>query len=221
MAKEGTHYPALEFEDYVAIPIINSMSKFTIKNLIVRDDSNKPGIKISELKIKDYLDQEIVFDTEITKTTKPEELYKLLLPFKEKWTNGHLAILLVENEDLEKYELVFGLGVPLNEEKMKEKMLFICNQGMHRSKTASEIFGGDYAGLYSENNPLTSEKITKADIVFVMEEDQRKEIAKRFPKEYLTKKILNLDIADMYSYGSEKLKNKLKSAMKTMKGEIK
>ena len=86
-------------------------------------------------------------------------------------------------------------------------LLFICNQNQHRSKTAEMIFKEEYSvrsrGLY--NNEVTSADLGWADIVFVMEENQRKEISLRFPKEYLRKRILCLDIPDIYQYGDDRL----------------
>jgi hypothetical protein len=115
--EEGTHYPALKFEEYVASVIIKSKSQFTIKNLIVKNNSNKEGIQLANLNIEEYLNKELVFDTQITKTTKPEELYKLLLPYKNKWSTDQLPKLLVEDEDVETYERVFGLGMVMTEKK--------------------------------------------------------------------------------------------------------
>jgi predicted protein tyrosine phosphatase len=90
------------------------------------------------------------------------------------------------------------------------KVLFICNQNENRSKTAEELFKDKFqtrsAGLYNEN-PLKEKDLDWADIVLVMEEDQRTEISKRFPKLYLKKKILSLDIPDLYYYNQESLKN--------------
>jgi predicted protein tyrosine phosphatase len=97
--------------------------------------------------------------------------------------------------------------------KQKNKLLFVCNQGQNRSKLASELFGGNYAGLYSEKHPLTKELLEEAQIVFVMEEEQRKTIGEQFPKQYLSKKIINLNIPDIYDYSSEELKTKLQKAM--------
>ena len=94
------------------------------------------------------------------------------------------------------------------------KVLFICNQNQNRSKTAEELFKGKYntksAGLYN-GRPVTKKQLSWADTVIVMEEDQRKEIAKRFPKEYMQKRILSLDIPDTYSYNQPELVNLLKS----------
>jgi len=96
-------------------------------------------------------------------------------------------------------------------------ILFICNQNENRSKTAAELFKGKYntqsAGLYCPK-PLSSEQMSWADVVIVMEEEQRHELAKRFPKQYLQKRILNLDIPDVYSYNNPKLVKELKLKLK-------
>ena len=96
-------------------------------------------------------------------------------------------------------------------------LLFICNQNKNRSKTAEEIFQGKYttksAGLYVQK-PVSAKEIGWADTVMVMEEGQRSEIGKRFPKLYLQKRILSLDIPDVYSYNDPRLVKLLKSKMK-------
>ncbi len=88
------------------------------------------------------------------------------------------------------------------------KILFICNQNKHRSKTAEKIFSEKFetksAGLYNEN-PLTEKQLSWADLVIVMEDHQRSEIAKRFPKTYMQKRILSLNIPDVYSYNQPEL----------------
>ena len=77
----------------------------------------------------------------------------------------------------------------------------------HRSKTAEELFRDRFdtksAGLY--NNEVTEEQISWADVVVVMEDFQRSELAKRFPEQYLTKRIISLDIPDIYSYNQPEL----------------
>jgi predicted protein tyrosine phosphatase len=88
------------------------------------------------------------------------------------------------------------------------KVLFVCNQNIHRSKTAEQLFKGRFetrsAGLFNDT-PLDEEKLKWADIVAVMEDRQRKEIAERFPSLYLRKKIVCLDIPDMYHYNQPEL----------------
>lgn len=94
------------------------------------------------------------------------------------------------------------------------KVLFICNQNQNRSKTAEEIFKNRFetksAGLYNEK-PVTEGQLSWADVVVVMEDIQRKEVAKRFPKQYLQKRILSLNIPDVYHYNQPELVNLLKS----------
>jgi predicted protein tyrosine phosphatase len=93
------------------------------------------------------------------------------------------------------------------------KVLFICNQNENRSKTAETLFKNKFetksAGLFN-NKPVTDEQLSWADTIIVMEEEQRSEIAKRFPKIYLQKRILLLDIPDIFKYNDTKLVNSLK-----------
>ncbi len=94
------------------------------------------------------------------------------------------------------------------------KVLFVCNQNQNRSKTAEEIFKGRFqtksAGLYNEK-PVTQKQLSWADIIVVMEDCQRAEIAKRFPKHYMKKRILSLDIPDIYRYNQPELVDMLKN----------
>lgn len=94
------------------------------------------------------------------------------------------------------------------------KVLFVCNQNQNRSKTAEELFKNKFktksAGLYNEK-PITAKDISWADIIVVMEDDHRAEIAKRFPKEYMQKQILSLNIPDVYHHNQPQLVNELQS----------
>ncbi len=87
-------------------------------------------------------------------------------------------------------------------------VLFVCNQNQNRSKTARELFKGKFqtksAGLYTEK-PLSKKDLSWADTVMVMESEQRSEIAKRFPKLYMQKRILSLDIPDVYHFNQPEL----------------
>jgi len=97
------------------------------------------------------------------------------------------------------------------------KVLFICNQGMHRSRTAAEVFRNEFetkfAGLFSEN-PVTEQQMQWADTIVTMEEFQRKELSQRFPKEFMQKRVLTLGIPDVYIYNQPELVNILKEKMK-------
>jgi len=94
------------------------------------------------------------------------------------------------------------------------KLLFVCNQNKNRSKTAELLFNNKYntksAGLFT-NKPLTEKEMKWADSIIVMEDFQRTEIAKRFPKTYLQKRILSLNIPDIYKFNDIKLKKELKN----------
>jgi len=87
-------------------------------------------------------------------------------------------------------------------------VLFICNQNLNRSKTAERIFKNRFntksAGLYNEK-PVTESQLAWADVVVVMEDEHKIEVAKRFPELYLGKRILSLGIPDIYRYGQPEL----------------
>lgn len=88
------------------------------------------------------------------------------------------------------------------------KLLFICNQNQNRSKTAEELFRSRFetksAGLYNEK-PVAEKELAWADLVLVMDDLQRAEIARRFPKQYLQKRILSLGVPDSFCYNQPEL----------------
>lgn len=92
-------------------------------------------------------------------------------------------------------------------------VLFVCNQNENRSRTAEDVFRARFntrsAGLFN-SRPLTEKQLSWADLIFVMEDIQRREIAKRFPKQYMEKKIISLDIPDVYRYNQPELIDVLK-----------
>ena len=94
------------------------------------------------------------------------------------------------------------------------KVLFICNQNQNRSKTAEEIFKKRFqtksAGLYNEK-PVSKKELSWADMIIVMEDEQRKEIAQRFPDIYMQKQIFSLEIPDVYHYNQPELIDALKA----------
>lgn len=98
-------------------------------------------------------------------------------------------------------------------------ILFICNQNQNRSKTAEQLLKDRYntksAGLFNEK-PVTEKQIKWADTVIVMEDSQRSEIAKRFPELYMEKKILSLNIPDIYNYDQTELKELINSNLKSI-----
>ncbi|MFH1511105.1 MAG: phosphotyrosine protein phosphatase [Candidatus Woesearchaeota archaeon] len=99
------------------------------------------------------------------------------------------------------------------------KVLFVCNQNENRSKTAEQVFKADFntksAGLYNAR-PVTRKQMDWADIIIVMEELQRAEIAKRFPRQYLQKRIISLDIPDIYHCNQPELRAILQVKVKDL-----
>jgi predicted protein tyrosine phosphatase len=96
-------------------------------------------------------------------------------------------------------------------------VLFVCNQNKNRSKTAKKLFRDQFetqsAGLYNER-PVTAKQLSWADVVVVMEEAQRSELGKRFPKEYMQKRIVSLNVPDVYKEGQTALKEVLVKKVK-------
>jgi predicted protein tyrosine phosphatase len=87
---------------------------------------------------------------------------------------------------------------------------------MNRSRTAEELFSSIFetksAGLFNDT-PITEQELGWADIVMVMEEEQRHELSKRFPQQYLKKQIINLNIPDIYHFNQPNLVRLLKQKM--------
>ena len=91
------------------------------------------------------------------------------------------------------------------------KILFICTLGIQRSRTAADLFKDKYETKYKGvfgSDPPKKEDIEWADIIMVMEKEHEIELKKQFPN--LTKKIICLDIPDMYYYNDPELREILK-----------
>lgn len=95
------------------------------------------------------------------------------------------------------------------------KILFVCNLGKHRSRTAAELLSNQYETRYKGvyDNLVSKEDLEWADLVCVMEDHQRTEISERFPEQYMKKKIISLNIPDIYSFGDERLKEEIKEKL--------
>jgi predicted protein tyrosine phosphatase len=83
------------------------------------------------------------------------------------------------------------------------RILFVCNQNRHRSRTAEELFADTFetrsAGLFG-GTPVTDDLLAWADVVVVMSEEQRALLAERFPKSYLRTRIIDFAIPNVYAY---------------------
>ena len=88
-----------------------------------------------------------------------------------------------------------------------KRVLFICSQNRLRSPTAEQIFSThpgiecSSGGLnHDAENPVTSELVEWADIVFVMEKAHRNKLSSKFKASLLNKRVVCLDIPDDYEY---------------------
>ena len=89
--------------------------------------------------------------------------------------------------------------------KEKIKLLFVCILNLQRSPTAESLFDNnekyevESCGINLLAKKQINEKVIKwADIIFCMENIHKKFILERFPKESKGKKIIVLDIPDVY-----------------------
>jgi predicted protein tyrosine phosphatase len=91
--------------------------------------------------------------------------------------------------------------------KARKRILFICSRNRLRSPTAERVFSEDpdlevkSAGIDKDAvNPVTSDMLSWADLIFVMDKKQRNHIYRRFDKTVKGKHIICLDIPDEYNF---------------------
>ena len=100
-------------------------------------------------------------------------------------------------------------------------LLFICSENKLRSPTAEEVFC-QYKGINAigagtnKDAPTTvsGDLIEWADIIFVMEKSHRKKVASKFYSLLKDKKLVCLDIPDIYDRMEPALVELLKSKLK-------
>lgn len=104
---------------------------------------------------------------------------------------------------------------------MKKKVLFVCSQNKFRSRTAHEIFCHsekievDSAGTEKDARVVIEpDHIEWADVIYVMEERHIKRLKKNFGVMLKNKRIVNLDIPDIYEYMQQSLIDILKTKLK-------
>jgi predicted protein tyrosine phosphatase len=86
-------------------------------------------------------------------------------------------------------------------------VLFVCGKNRWRSPTAEAVFAEfeelevDSAGVDRDAEvPIGIEAIERSDIIFVMEKSHRHHISKKFQPWLKNKRIVCLDIPDLYTY---------------------
>ena len=87
------------------------------------------------------------------------------------------------------------------------RVLFVCSMNRLRSPTAERVFANhpgiecDSAGLNNDaHNPVTSELVEWAELIFVMEKAHRTKLSKRFRKSIGSRRVVCLDIPDDYDF---------------------
>ena len=88
-----------------------------------------------------------------------------------------------------------------------KNVLFVCSQNRLRSPTAEHVFANypniatASAGLNNDaENPLTTELVAWADVIFVMEKAHRSKLQRRFKSSLKSARIVCLDIPDDYAF---------------------
>jgi predicted protein tyrosine phosphatase len=84
-------------------------------------------------------------------------------------------------------------------------VLFVCGRNLQRSPTAEAIFA-DHPGVETASaglnpdaeEPLSSELVEWADLIFVMEKSQRAKLASRFRGSLKHARVICLDIPDRF-----------------------
>lgn len=106
------------------------------------------------------------------------------------------------------------------------RVLFVCTQNLQRSPTAEALYSGRpdlevrSAGIMHDARvPLTAELLQWADAIYVMEELHRRHIERAFPALVRAKRIVCLDIPDMYYYMEPELVALLRQKLRPELGE--
>jgi predicted protein tyrosine phosphatase len=105
-----------------------------------------------------------------------------------------------------------------------KRILFICDQGRIRSRTAADVvnsefpqFEARYAGTDKDAyTPVSAVSLYWADIIIVMKPRQKNRLAKQFPsfrRESPRVPIICWHINDLYEYGDERLKVLVREGM--------
>ena len=100
---------------------------------------------------------------------------------------------------------------------MPRNVLFICSQNRLRSPAAEQVFA-DWPGIetssaglnYGADNPVTTELLEWADLIFVMERAHRSKLSAKFKAHLGNKRIVCLEIPDDYEFMDPELIRLLK-----------
>ena len=86
-------------------------------------------------------------------------------------------------------------------------VLFVCRQNRKRSATAERIFGKDpslhvlSAGTGVDALVRVNQRMLEwADVIFIMDDDQRRDLTRMFPGDPALSRLICLDILDRYDF---------------------
>ena len=87
------------------------------------------------------------------------------------------------------------------------RVLFVCHYNRKRSATAERVFGKD-PGLEVKSAGTSEDALVRvnqrmldwADVVFIMDEEQRRGLARMFPGHAALGRLVCLDIQDQYEF---------------------
>jgi predicted protein tyrosine phosphatase len=85
------------------------------------------------------------------------------------------------------------------------KLLFVCSENRLRSPTAEAVFS-EYEGVeaigagtnHDAETPVSGDLVEWADAILVMEKSHRNKISKKYKEQLKGKKLVVLDIPDVY-----------------------
>ena len=109
---------------------------------------------------------------------------------------------------------------------MITRALFVCTANLQRSPTAEALYRGRpdlevrSAGTdRSARVPLTQDLLEWAEAVFVMEEFHRFHVERAFPQVARAKRIICLDVPDVFYYMDDELVSLLTEKLRRYLGE--
>src|SRR3954470_4796124 len=87
------------------------------------------------------------------------------------------------------------------------RVLFVCHYNRKRSATAERVFGKD-AGLDVRSAGTSEDALVRvnermlewADLIFIMDDEQRRELTSMFPGHAALYRLVCLDIQDQYDF---------------------
>lgn len=106
-------------------------------------------------------------------------------------------------------------------------LLFVCSENKLRSPTAEAVFS-EYKGIEAIGagtnrdavTPVSGDLIEWADCILVMENSHRNKISKKYQKQLKGKKLVVLDIPDIYECMDPALIHLLKTRVSRFLGTV-